>query len=218
MEEADFGIMPVQTTKWRIMKQTVPYKLRYSNRSKRLRIEVVPGEVRVVAPVGSSIFLIDEFVRSKERWIIKKITAFNSTAQTHIPAFSKNGREVNVLGRLIDVPPENDSPDDLIHWLDGMLMAFLTETQMKYTKLVPSRVRIGNARTRWGSCSVNGVVMINSKLVHAPADVVEYVFVHELVHLEHRNHSIIFWDTVRHYLGEVKPQKRWLRLQGAHLL
>ncbi len=199
------------------MKQTVPYKLRYSSRSKRLRIEVVPGEVRVVAPVGSSIYLIDEFVRSKERWITKKIAAFNSTAQTHIPALSKNGREVNVLGRLIDVPPVEDA-DDIVQWLDGMLMTFLVETQEKYTKLVPSRIRIRNARTRWGSCSVNGVVMINRKLVHAPSDVVEYVFVHELVHLKHRNHSKVFWDTVGHYLGDVKPQKRWLKLQGAHLL
>ena len=199
------------------MKQTVPYKLRYSSRSKRLRIEVVPGEVRVVAPVGSSIYLIDEFVRLKERWITKKIAAFNSTAQTHISALSKDGRVANVLGRLIDVPPLDDA-DDIVQWFDGMLMTFLIETQEKYTKLVPSRIRIGNARTRWGSCSVNGVVMINRKLVHAPSDVVEYVFVHELVHLKHRNHSKAFWNTVRHYLGDVKPQKRWLKLLGAHLL
>ncbi|MCK5131755.1 MAG: M48 family metallopeptidase [Candidatus Sabulitectum sp.] len=206
------------------MKRTIPYLLRYSNRAKRLRLEVVPGEVRVIAPPGISVSLIDEFVRSRENWLADKLSAFASVAPIRLPVFSEDCPELTVLGEKVFLkecfPSTKNFERTVVKWLDDKLMTFLTETLKKYAQpgLVPSRIRLGNARTRWGSCSSKGVVMINRKLVYAPPDVVEYVLVHELVHLRHRNHSRLFWNTVEHCLGDVKPQKRWLRLQGAYLL
>ena len=60
--------------------------------------------------------------------------------------------------------------------------------------------------------------MINRTLVHAPPRVIEYVVVHELVHLRHRNHSKSFWKVVESFIGDLKPSRQWLRLQGAYLV
>ena len=206
------------------MNKPITYKLRYSRKSKRLRIEVVPGEIRVVAPIGMKVSQINRFLVSKENWLKKKLSAFASL-QPIQPLFPyEHCSEIVVLGEKLLLEGclscENASGDEIVKWLDGQLISFLQEKQIKYTRqgFNPSKVRLGNAKTRWGSCSPKGVVMINRKLVHAPRDVVEYVLVHELVHLKHRNHSARFWSSVHAILGDVKPQKDWLRLQGAFLL
>lgn len=221
------------------MKRTVSYQLRYSRRAKRLRLEVVPGKVRVTAPPGTDISVIDEFVRNREKWVMDKLADFAAVSSPGVSAEYADGSEISVLGKKVVLRvagvQEFVLHDDVLHgclyrgmdlnqsvgkWLDGQLLSFVNKKEKKYFRpgLAPSRVRLGNARTRWGSCSPRGVIMINRKLVHAPAEVVEYVLVHELVHLKHRNHSPLFWNTVEQTLGDVKPQRKWLRLQGAFLL
>ena len=198
----------------------VQFSLRYSSRVKRLRLEVVPGEVRVVAPEGVRLSVINAFVQSRESWIHRKTEGFDSLKEQ----FDDDGSGVFVLGDKLLISDcmvaARSRKQSIEKWLDERLLSYLTETLKKHDLqgLIPTRIRLGNAKTRWGSCSPKGVVMINRKLVHAPRDVVEYVFVHELVHLKHRNHSTRFWSSVHAILGDVKPQKDWLRLQGAFLL
>lgn len=206
------------------MKKAKTYKLRYSKKSKRLRIEVVPGEIRVVAPIGMKISQINGFIASKENWLEKKLSAFASLQPVQPLLPYGHCSEIDVLGEKLLLKDclndANVSGDEIVKWLDGQLMNFLQKTLIKYTQqgLNPYKLRLGNAKTRWGSCSPKGVIMINRKLVHAPRDVVEYVLVHELIHLKHRNHSARFWNSVRACSGDVKPQKDWLKKQGAFLL
>ena len=194
------------------------YTIRFSNRAKRLRLEVVLEEVRVVAPVGMSVSTIDEFVTSKKNWIEGKIEQFNQFKSMSLPVSYESCTELSVLGKTLTIPLTKNSEVKIVKWLDAQLMEYLTGIMKRHTQFVPSAIRLGNARTRWGSCSSRGVVMINRKLVHAPTDVVEYVLVHELVHLKHRNHSSRFWSEVVLIYGDVRSQKKWLRLQGAYLI
>ncbi len=182
-----------------------------------MRIEVVPGEVRVVAPSGTKIFQIDLFVNSKRTWIKKKLTSFKQTQS----CFATDKDKILLFGELFksqDVISlaENDKMD-LDVWLDSKLLALLENLLAKYSNLIPLRIRLGNARTRWGSCNAKGVVMINRKLVHAPIAVIEYVLVHELVHLKHRNHSRLFWSELAGILDDYQSPRIWLRGQGAYL-
>ena len=57
-------------------------------------------------------------------------------------------------------------------------------------------LRLSNARTRWGSAKVDGSIMLNWKLLHCAAEVIDYVVVHELAHLRHMDHSARFWAVV----------------------
>lgn len=193
------------------------YKLRYSRRSKRIRIEVVPGEVHVVAPFGTKVQRIDLFVNSKRAWIKKKLDSFNEIQS----CFSKDSGKILLFGELLNrenvISLAESDKMELDLWLDSKLMAFLMNLLTRYPNLIPQRIRLGRAKTRWGSCNTKGVIMINRKLVHAPRSVIEYVLVHELVHLKHRNHSQLYWSEVMGIFGDCRSQRRWLREQGAFL-
>jgi predicted metal-dependent hydrolase len=81
----------------------------------------------------------------------------------------------------------------------------------------PKRVRISSAKTRWGSCSPDGTLNFTWRLVMAPLDVVDYVVVHELVHLRVKDHSEKFWREVEKVLPEYRVQRTWLRTHGEKL-
>ncbi len=178
----------------------------------------------MVAPIGTEISLINKFLNSKENWLEEKLSAFASVEPISPVVPYEDCTELVVLGEKLLLKDclsgVNVSRDEIVKWLDRQLMSFLKKKLIKYSRqgLTPYKLRLGNARTRWGSCSSRGVIMINRKLVHAAPDVIEYVLVHELIHLKHRNHSVRFWSSVRDCLGDVKPQKDWLKIQGAFLL
>ena len=78
----------------------------------------------------------------------------------------------------------------------------------------PGPVTVSTLKTRWGSCGKDGSIRINWLLVLAPKPVLEYVVVHELCHLRHRNHSDEFWSLVSKCIPDYTYQQEWLRLQG----
>jgi hypothetical protein len=62
-----------------------------------------------------------------------------------------------------------------------------------------SRLQIRRQRTRWGSCSTRGTISLNSCLLFQRPEVVRYLMVHELAHVEHMNHSARFWRHVARF-------------------
>ena len=78
-------------------------------------------------------------------------------------------------------------------------------------KMWPSGVSFRAQKTRWGSCSSRGGISLNWRMVIAPLEVVDYVVVHELSHLQHYNHSARFWDLVATQVPDYLATRRWLR-------
>jgi predicted metal-dependent hydrolase len=74
-----------------------------------------------------------------------------------------------------------------------------------------ARVRVGNQRTRWGSCSISGTISLNWRLIQTPPFVRDYIIVHELMHLREMNHSRRFWEHVAAACPEYKSAEAWLR-------
>lgn len=79
------------------------------------------------------------------------------------------------------------------------------------------QIKITSARTRWGSCSPNGNLNFTWRLVMAPLAVIDYVVVHELVHLKVKNHSKDFWGQVGEILPDYKQYIAWLKANGPFL-
>ena len=79
------------------------------------------------------------------------------------------------------------------------------------------KIRISSALTRWGSCSSKGTLSFTWRLVMAPIPVIDYVVVHELVHLQVKNHSKEFWGRVELIMPDYKQKIKWLKENG-HLL
>jgi predicted metal-dependent hydrolase len=76
-----------------------------------------------------------------------------------------------------------------------------------------SRVAIRRQRSRWGSCSTRGTISINACLLFQRAEVVDYLIVHELMHVRHMNHSARFWQAVERHCPGWRALDREL-LQG----
>jgi predicted metal-dependent hydrolase len=76
----------------------------------------------------------------------------------------------------------------------------------------PVSIKIKGQKSRWGSCSRNGVVRFNWKIIMAPLSVVDYMIVHELCHLIHQNHSAAYWKEVEAVLPDYKKMRDWLRI------
>lgn len=72
-------------------------------------------------------------------------------------------------------------------------------------------------RKRWGSCDTKGTLRLNWRIIQAAPSLIDYVLVHELVHLRHQNHTRIFWAEVERMLPEYEMRRRELRRIGASL-
>ena len=83
--------------------------------------------------------------------------------------------------------------------------------------LAVTRVTIRNQRSRWGSCSARGHITLNFRLMLMPAEVREYILIHELMHLRQANHSRRFWRLVEAACPGFRDAERWLKKHGATL-
>ncbi len=72
-------------------------------------------------------------------------------------------------------------------------------------------VRIKNVKTIWGSCSSKKNLNFNFKLFFLPEALIDYVFVHELAHLKHMNHSKAFWSEVEKQIPDYKKRREELK-------
>jgi predicted metal-dependent hydrolase len=73
------------------------------------------------------------------------------------------------------------------------------------------RLSIRGQKNRWGSCSRNGTVSLNWKLMFLPEPIIDYVIVHELAHIREMNHSAKFWDIVQNFCPDYKRYRRYLK-------
>jgi predicted metal-dependent hydrolase len=215
------------------------YRLRFSRRASRIRISVLPGRVSVTAPCGIPEGDVDCFVRSRSSWIMEKLTLFEKHPGPSAEVKAVPGEMIWLFGEKLSIIRESHRSSfsaangefhlgdewlrekELRNLLDDLLMERIRRTTGEFSKatgLSPSGVRLGNARTRWGSCSPSDRIMINRRLVHAPLTVVDYIVLHELMHLRHRNHSAQFWNDLNSLFSGTAQARKWLRFQGAHLL
>ncbi len=196
-----------------------PFAVRVSPRARRLTARVhVGGRVEIVVPVGVNAHAVRDFVQRFTPWINRKVAAMRCfIAPTEpVPAaidFAFTGERVAVDWRRgpsrkleqhagrIEVHAADDSSARVLlqAWLKGAAEERLTPQLLKLAadlKYSIARVSIRCQRTRWGSCSTRGTVSLNCSLVFLRPDVVRYLFIHELAHTKHMNHSASFWRLV----------------------
>lgn len=80
-----------------------------------------------------------------------------------------------------------------------------------------NRIRISNAKRKWGSCSYKNNINIVWRLVMAPIKVVDYVIVHELVHINHKHHKRSFWKCIEKIIPDYKKMMKYLKDKGDYL-
>lgn len=122
-------------------------------------------------------------------------------------------------GFIVDLPhwarqdADHLVASELRHWLKQRARRDAREIASAYSKqfgLTPTSVRVGDFSNGWGSCGPEGNILINWHLIFAPRKVLEYVVVHELVHLRHRSHGGEFWAHLACVMPSHPTAKTWL--------
>jgi predicted metal-dependent hydrolase len=196
-----------------------PFAVRVSARARRLTARVhVGGRVEIVVPVGVNARAVREFVQRFTPWIDRKVAAMQCFAEppAALPRsvdFALTGerfdvewqqdtrREVALCGirLLVRAPDADQARAELQGWLKEAAQQRLAPSLLKLASDLNysiQRVVIRCQRTRWGSCSTRGTVSLNCSLLFLRPEVVRYLFVHELAHTKHMNHSTGFWRLV----------------------
>jgi predicted metal-dependent hydrolase len=119
-----------------------------------------------------------------------------------------------VVRSALDVRPEIEH--DLRTLARERLVPRLLELARQHDLLV-GRVTIRNQRSRWGSCSRNGAIALNFRLVQMPPEICDYVLIHELMHLKQQNHGRRFWTLVERACPAFRDAESWLRREGRSL-
>jgi len=171
--------------------QPIPYTIKRSNR-KTLAVEVTrEATVLVRAPLRTAQHTIDAFVLDHAQWIQHKL------------ALSRE--------RLLQHPPLSE--EDLSA-LKEQANAYLPERVAYYSEIMglyPTGVKITTARTRFGSCSPKNSICFSCLLMRYPKEAIDYVVIHELAHIRHKDHSPAFYETIAQVLPDHKARRKLLR-------
>ncbi|MBL7128353.1 MAG: M48 family metallopeptidase [Ignavibacteria bacterium] len=204
-------------------------------RSKRRTIAIIvtrDAQLIVRAPFGIKDKIIDDFINRKSKWINKKLEKAKIKCLNFNPKQFVNGESFLYLGKSypfkivesnrIVLTDSLEFPGKFLthagiylkEWYKLQLLKTITERVCMYsemTGLIHRSIKITSAKKRFGSCSPNGSLNFSWRLMMAPLNIIDYVVVHELVHIEERNHSKNFWNKVRIILPDYKQSEKWLK-------
>ena len=194
--------------------RVVDIPVRVSGRARRTRI-VVDGrrDVEIVVPPRTRAAAIDALLAEHRGWLERQLA--------RPPIEFRLGLQrddcVWVGGRAHAVP----AVLSVERWYRERARAVVTRAAVhEGTRLGIgyASIAIRDQRTRWGSCSSRGALSFNWRLVLAPAEVLEYVVVHELCHRRRHDHSPAFWRLVEEARPGFRAERAWLDEHGPELL
>lgn len=224
----------------RLNGRVLTYRLRRSSR-RTLALYVDNAGIRAAAPRWVAVAEIERFMREKERWILAKLA---ESAISRTPSFDwRHGAELRIFGverRLVldaaaeqlicagadlVVPGQFAAPallrGKVLEWLKAHALerfGFWAGVLSRRIDVPMPQVKLSNAATRWGSCSIGrsgvGIIRLNWRLALLPPDLAEYVVAHELAHLREMNHSRRFWTWVGKAYPDYRAAERELRRHG----
>lgn len=147
--------------------------------------------VLVKAPFGTPEKVIDDFVNSHIKWI-EEHTAIVSERNLKYGELSEQRKcELRALAK-------SEIPRRVEYFADIM-------------QLYPASIKITSAQGRFGSCSGKNSLCFSYRLMLYPPQAIDYVVVHELAHIKHKNHSAAFYALVENYLPDYKEREKLLK-------
>jgi len=211
----------------------VDYKLTRTSRVS-IGMYIRDGFIEVRAPFFYSVSDIDKFVRSREKWAANRLAESKERVAKRKSFCLTYGSQVTYRGELYTIAekengksgfidtfffvPPNMTPEEIKrHCINAYQLhaeTILYNRALKFIErmvVLPSDLKINNAKARWGSCSAKKSVNIAWRLIMADDSAIDYVIVHELAHLIEYNHSAGFWAVVESYIPDYKEQQAKLK-------
>ncbi len=221
-------------------KKTIHFRLSYTKRKTLAISVNPDLSVTVTAPPKATIEQIKSRVQKRAAWILKQQDHFTQFLPPSTPWQYRSGETHCYLGRQYRLKIEEDRAESVQlkqgrfhirvkNKLDTVRVAALlnewflsrarerfslrvqawSETLRKYGVDAPP-LRIRKMTKRWGSCTSQGVIYLNSELIKAPSHCIDYVVCHELCHLRHPHHGPEFYRLLSRVMPDWELRKRRL--------
>ena len=220
---------------------TIEYNLTRTSRKNVNITVKNDGVIYVSAPKRVALADINKIVLSKRDWILnaqKNVKArkvikndISLRNNSNVPLYGTN-RKILLVPCMKNYVALNDETiifyvkedyADNQNYKNNIFNKFLKEElqktvdkfAFKYLKMLNlslDSIEFRAMKSRWGTCiPTKKKILFNSKLVHCPIEAIEYVVLHEIVHLIHPNHSKAFYNTVEAYMPDWKDRKKILQ-------
>ncbi len=211
-------------------------------RSKRKTVSIFierDGSVSARVPENLTEDDIEQVLKSKEYQIHKNLAEWTQLNEKRIIREYVNGQSFLYLGRNYrlnfvdeDIPKlifrngklllskhlKDKAKELFIDFYKEKLNEKLQPILERYKNqlgVIPNEIKVMELQNRWASCSSKGNVNFHWKCGMAPIDVLNYIVVHELVHLIHTNHTTAFWNEVDKVMPNYQKHIEWLKVNGA---
>ncbi len=215
--------------------EDIPYTVRRSERARRVRVNVhVHTGVEVVLPARAPERAAAAAVSELRPWIERRLDEARET----LASISARGSSLPYLGRMLHLTPQpgrtrvhrkggrllvpaGDARPALERFYRRAARAEIAPRLDRATALAGSSysgLAIRAQRTRWASCSPDGHMSFNWRLLLAPERVLDYVVWHEVCHLDILDHSPRFWALLERRWPGYRDDRDWLRRNGATLV
>ena len=204
-------------------------------RGYRLRYDAAGGILRISMPGRGSERAAIDWALEQRDWIEKQMaerpeparilpgTMLLLEGQECLIAWDASHPRMPRLsgGALMLGGPEASGGPRVLRWLKARALEVLSEDTRDIAgreELTVASVRIGDPRSRWGSCSVDGHIRYSWRLILAPPEVRRATVAHEVAHLLHMDHSPRFHAAHARLLGcDPAPARQWLRHNAGRL-
>ena len=210
----------------------LPYTLLRSRR-RTIALQITPdGQLLVRCPFRVSKAAVDRFVAAHRDWILRHRQRLEALPPKPVFTYSA-GQQLFYLGEPLSIvlrdditgasvqgdmfllPAHTDDPTaltaDFFQREAQRLLPDMSAPWAEKMGLYPTKISITAAKTRWGSCSAKNTINFSYRLLCLPPELITYVVVHELAHLQHHNHSAAFHALVAQYLPDHKELRAQLR-------
>lgn len=210
---------------------------------KAIAIRVKDKRVTIKVPFFINNNLIQQLVNKKLSWIKKQLNIqskflplekklyindekFLYLGKYYKLKILKNKKySVNIKGDFLQVNVKNELnilkvKKLLKEWFREKSFIYFKKETYNYAKinnLKINSVKVREYKARWGSCSNKGDISFNWRLIMAPPKIIEYVIIHELMHLKEHNHSPKYWNYVKSLYPNINEAKEWLMYNGQTL-
>jgi predicted metal-dependent hydrolase len=214
---------------------TAAYRIRRSTRARRVRVSVDPdGTVTVTLPNRAPERLAAEAVQELGPWIARRRKALAVAAEdrarpagtvpylgAHLRLVPQPGRtRAHRRGDALLVPAGDPAAaiERFYRRAARAEIALRLDDATRRAGTTYSGLTIRGQRTRWASCSSEGGMSFNWRLLLAPPEILDYVVEHEVCHLEVMDHSPRFWALLASRVPEWRRHAAWLRRYGSTLV
>jgi predicted metal-dependent hydrolase len=220
----------------------IDIKIEKTDRRKTVSIFIErDGSVRALAPASATDAKIEEAVRSKQYQIFTKLAKWRELNQGKLNRKFVNGQSFLYFGRnyRLSIVDHQNVPLKLSKGyltfdrrkLDSAQKVFKEFYKEKAEKKIaerlkgieekfqqkPKSIKVLELHNRWASWTPKQGLNFHWKCAMAPVPVLDYIIIHEMVHLTYPNHSPEFWNELDKKMPNYREHENWLKQNGVKM-